>query len=130
MQLTNPIIITSRLLPGVRIGDVEISLRYAGQAGRDGRTRYRYFIDGPDFEHSDNDLQSGCQGGGLQEGLESLLTFLGAAAESYGYRLRTQCQGENEDLFPAEVVQWAYQHNDEISMLALELEETKNLIEE
>lgn len=63
-----------------------------------------------------------------QEMLATLLTFLGAAAESYSYRQRTGRNGENEDLFPAPVVEWAYQNSDELSMLAMELEETPGLI--
>lgn len=131
MKLNPPLIITSRLLPGLRVpahGSLtEISIEIAGDT-RDGRTRYRYYIDSPDFEYTSDDLKSGCQGGDLQEGLSSLLSFLGAAAESCAYRLRTGRTGENEDLFPANVVEWAHRNSDELAMLACELEENRNLI--
>jgi hypothetical protein len=116
-------------MPAVRIGKAFISLD-CGPRNGEGRTVYRAFIDLPDgTEHEITDLRSGCGGGGIQEGMASLLSFLDAAAKSYSYRLRTGKQGENEDLFPLPVVQWAYQFSDEIGMLACELEEQKELIE-
>jgi hypothetical protein len=54
-----------------------------------------------------------------------LLSFLSAAAESYRYK---GMEGENADLFPAEVTAWAAQYSDELSMLAFELEENSELI--
>ncbi len=114
-------------MPGVRIGDNWISLE-CGPSDRAGRTIYRATIDLADgTEHEITDLRSGCQGGGVQEGLESLLSFLSAAAESYAYRQHT---GEatpdpdsNETLFPPAIVEWAAENADEISMLQCELEE-------
>ena len=119
MIATSPIEITSRLLFGVRIGHTEISITYATLQGKEGRERYRYYIDGGDVSYTSDDLQSGCQGGNLQEGLESLLSFLGACAEG----------GENADLFPPDVAEWAKSNSDEISMLAVELEEGEYITE-
>ncbi len=127
MNLREPIIITARLLAGVKVGVATISIDFAGHTS-DGRTRYNYFIDTPLFEYAGSDLKSGVGGGSLQAGLESLLAFLSAAAESYAYQMRTGRQGENADLFPANVLEWAYQHSDELSMLACELEEDRALI--
>jgi hypothetical protein len=122
MTLTNPVQISSSLQPCIRIGGAEVCIEYSNRPGRDGRVRYRWQINMPDgTEYSDDDIQSGCQGGSLQEGMESLLSFLGAAAESYP-------DGENADLFPLEVVEWAAQHSDEISMAQLEVEENKDCI--
>lgn len=117
MKLRAPFMITARLLPGVKIGDVTLSIQDTGLRTPDNRTVYEYFIDGPGWTHSANDLKSGCGGGTLQEGMESLLSFLGAAAESYP-------DGENSDLFPA----WAHQNSDEITLLGIELKETPGLI--
>lgn len=115
-------------MAGVQIGKAFISLGDGPRNG-EGRTQYGCFIDMPDgSEYPVTDLRSGCQGGSVQEGLASLLAFLGAAAESYAYRIRTGRMGDNEDLFAAPVVEWAYQNSDEIGMLAYELEE-KQLIE-
>lgn len=134
MKLNSPFQISARLLPAVRIGDAWISIKFNG-ATNDGRARYRYFIDLPDgTEHSANDLQSGCGGGSLQGGMESLLSFLGACAESVRYGTKYDKFGDgtdddsNADLFPATIAEWAYQNSDEISMLQCELEENKNLI--
>lgn len=126
MTLHSPFIITARLLPGVRVGNGFLSIEYAGQTD-DGRTRYRYSIDYGDKEHTAQDLKSGIGGGSLQEGMGSLLSFLGAAIESYCH---DGMKGENSDLFPESVLRWASEFSDDISMLQIEIEETKNLIQE
>lgn len=131
MKLNPPFIITARLLPGLKVGDGFISLEYDGESG--GRQRYRYHIDIPAGQFSDNELKSGVGGGDLQSGFESLLCFLTAAVESYRYRKLewTDNPDDNMHLFPKEVVEWAYQHDMEIQMLALEIEESRiQLIEE
>jgi hypothetical protein len=128
MKLKAPFEITSRLMAGITVGGATISI---GQRPRDaeGRTQYQVWIDLPGgHEFHVDDLRSGCQGGGIQDCMASLLGFLSAAAESYRYRMSTGRTGENEDLFPPEVVEWAYQNSDEITMLALELEETPELV--
>ena len=120
------------------IGDVIITV-----CGRDrdyeGRTCYEYSIAFPEgyaytdkqgetqfidrgFIYRNRDLRSGCQGGDERQGMESLLSFLGAAAESYGYTMRTGRESDNSELFPAFIVEWAYQNADEISMAQYELE--------
>lgn len=131
MKLNPPFIITARLLPGLKVGDGFISLEYDGESG--GRQRYRYHIDIPSGQFSDNELKSGHGGGDLQSGFESLLSFLSAAVESYRYRkcVYTGDPDDNMHLFPKEVVEWAYQHDMEIQMLELEIGESHiQLIEE
>ena len=127
MKLHTPFIITPRLMAGLQIGNAFISM-VQGPRNSEGRTCYGCFIDLPDgSEHEVTDLRSGCQGGELQEGFASLLSFLGACAESYGYAQRngkTLEDTENGDLFPPAVAEWAYQNSDEISMLQLEIEES------
>jgi len=118
MIISNPLIITPRLLAGAKIGDSFISIDYSPREGRESRTRYKYFIDAPDFEFEEDELQSGCQGGGLQEGLESLLSFLDAASEASYYP-----DSDNADLFPPHVMAWAQNHHDEISCLLCDIEE-------
>ena len=118
MKLKDPIIITARLLPGVRIGNAFVSIEYSPRPGKEGRTRYLYHIDlpGGGSYHGD-DLQSGCQGGNLQQGMESLLSFLSAA--SY-----------DSHLFTASVNEWAKENEEDILDLAHQIEETPGLIEE
>ena len=131
-----PIVITNRLMAGVRIGvrrgDGDISIGYSDRPGTEGRVRYEYWIDLDDgTEYHGDDLQSGCQGGSLQEGLQSLLSFLDACGEAYGYALRTRsalADTENGELFPTAIAEWCYQNSDELGMLACVLEETPDLI--
>lgn len=118
-------------MAGLHIGGAYISMGL-GPRNAEGRTQYGCFIDLPDgTSHEVNDLSSGCQGGALQEGFVSLLSFLGAAGEGRGFEMRnpgmtSECHG----LFLSEeVTEWAYQHSDEIGMLCCEIEETSNLIE-
>lgn len=128
MTLNQPFEITSRLLPGVKIGnDSFISIEFAGETP-DGRARYRYYIDTPSFDYSKQDLKSGVGGGSLQSGMESLLSFLGAFAEARAYEDRTGRESENSDLFPDELASWAVEHSDEFSMLQCELSESPDLI--
>ena len=134
MILSPPLIITSRLMPGVRIGDGTISIGY-GPRSADGRMIYAVWLDLPDgTEHEITDLRSGCGGGSIQDGLASLLSFLGAAVESRQYRERsggTEIDPDgNETLFPPAVVDWATDNINEISMLAYELEEGPPLVAE
>lgn len=126
MQLKPPFEISARLLPSVRIENTWISICFDGKS--EGRAVYRYFIDNPDFEYENNDLRSGVGGCSLQSGMESLLSFLGACAESRRYSRGRDCAGENADLFPDNVGQWAESVSDEISLLQCEIEENKNLL--
>ena len=127
MTLSSPVEISPSLLPGVRIGEAWVSIDYADREGSEGRTRYQWQIVLEGHEYAGDDLQSGCGGGGLREGLDSLLSFLGAFAESWRY---AGAEGENADLFPAELAEWAMQNSDEIGMAAMEVEENKECIVE
>lgn len=60
---------------------------------------------------------------GTRQAFSSLLTFLGACAESYP-------DGENASLFPPEVAEWAQEHSDEIAVLACKIEEDQSCIED
>ncbi len=132
MILNSPFIISSRLLPALQVGGATIQLEYSKRDGRDSRTRYQWTIDLPNGqEFTGDDLQSGCQGGSLQNGFANLLSFLSASGDSLNYQTRTGREGENADLFPAPVVEWAAQNSDELSLLSLEIEESEiDLIEE
>ena len=109
------------------LGNVTLSLSSLGRNG-EGRTVYNYKIEGEGLKYSSRDLKSGCQGGNLKEGMESLLSFLGAAGESFSYSERMGhdgMDGENSDMFPREITEWAANNSDELAMLGLELEESK-----
>lgn len=136
MILHSPFSISPRLLPCLAIGGAFIQLEYSTRPGMEGRTRYNWVVDLPGGEsYSDDDLQSGAQGGTLQEGFGSLLAFLTASAESRNHRERkgeTEIDPDgNEGLFPPAVVDFACQYSDELSMLQYEIEESEtDLIEE
>lgn len=104
MKLYAPFIVSSRLLPALKLGGLTISMEMLPRES-DGRNRYRYFIDPPAGCRAKplkaSDLRSGCQGGTLVQGFGSLLCFLDSAAESKRLGERTGRRGENAGLFPA-----------------------------
>lgn len=129
LELHKPFIITPRILAGLKIGkDSYISIAY-GHTNGEGRMCYSIWIDIGEKEFYVDDLKSGCRGSDLQEGMTSLLSFLGAAADAYRYEMGGR-KSDNSDLFVPEVVEWAYQNSDEISMLAYEISESPALIVE
>lgn len=132
MELSPPMVITSRLMAGVHVGcgdDLcEISIEQTVKTDRLGKPRWRYFIDVPfpgvnrTREHSDDDLAGW---GDAREMLASLLAFLSACAESRSYYDRSGQQrqrGDNADMFPDFVGEWAQQNSDELGILSMELE--------
>ena len=135
MILHAPFMISSRLLPALQVEGLTISLDYSDTPGDGGRTRYWYALDFysdgtldiPEYEAED--LQSGVGGGTLQEGFESLLSFLEHAAETYRYHIR-ETEEEYEPVFTWEIDEKLYCVADEIGMLRIEIEETPGLIEE
>lgn len=127
MQISAPCIITPRLLPGLQIGEATLSIEY-GETTPDDRQGYIYHVDLPGYEYTGSDLASGVGGGSLQEGLASLLSFLGAFAESVQYAAGEDNGPENIDLFPEELQEWATENSDELSMTVYELEESETPI--
>lgn len=122
LTLHAPLCISHRLLPAVRVGD--------GWVSWDPSTGTAH-IDAPGIDYSDSTMRPGLSGrtGAPEERiaacLGAFLSFLGACAESrsYGARMhKDPMRGENSDLFPDEVGEWAEMHSDEIGMLACELE--------
>ena len=124
MRIESPGLISSRLLPSIVVGGATIGIEYNGSSP-DGRTVYRWTIDLPDgSEHSGTDLRSGVGGGSLQDGLESLLSFLAACGESVSYRERTGRGGDNADMFPPAVGQWAAGCADDLALAESEITES------
>ena len=127
MQLNPPFSISSRLLPALVVGNATIS------ADTDGV----FIIDLPDgSEHRVTDLHPPrCTTAGvndtpermLAEMFASLLKFLGACAESRAYARRMHrdvMDEENSNLFPDNVGAWAESCEDELSIMACEIEES------
>lgn len=66
----------------------------------------------------------------LREAYRALCSFLDAAAESYGHAMRNRtdlADTENGDLFPADIVEWAYVNSDELSMASIDEETIRDL---
>lgn len=123
MTLHPPFIITARLLPGLRLADAVLS--YEGSAGitADHRDIASMVLDIPgQDEYIDDRMKSGC--GGFRHTVdvfESFLSFLLAAVESFEYGERTGTDGENTDLFPRRIVEWASENKNEIESVLCDL---------
>ena len=110
MTLSAPFLISSRLLPAVSIGQgheqITVSLSPSG-----------FILDGPFGEHKVTDLT--LRGNpSIESAFETLLSFMSAAAESFRYR---GMDGENADLFPAEVTEAIAQVSSELESVWFEL---------
>jgi hypothetical protein len=118
IRVEPPFQISPRLMVGLPVGGGWVQLEYSRRPGDEGRVRYRWVVDLPDGQSfSGDDLQSGCQGGSLEEGFQSLLSFLGAFAESVSYG------GENGDLFclfPEGMAAWACENSDALDPSLIE----------
>lgn len=77
---------------------------------------YSYKITTPDWEYTDNDIRGGANElPDLEAASRSLFAYLYAAQE--GLPQDTNAERENARLFPPHVRDWAYQVNEEISIL-------------
>jgi len=110
MKLSAPFLISSRLFPAVAIGQgneqITVSLSPSG-----------FIIDGPFGEHRVTDLTLRGEPS-IESAFETLLSFMTAAAESFRYR---GMDGENSDLFPAEVTEAIAQVSSELECVWFEL---------
>ena len=123
MKLHPPFAISARLAPALQIGKAWLSFD-SGQ----------FVLDLPDgSEYIITDFRP-APGSDLQAQFGAILSFLSACAESRAYGLRRYgdaMQGENSDLFPAHVGEWAEEMSNELDMLRFDIEEGgETLIEE
>ena len=104
MILRAPFMISSRLLPAVSIGQgpeqITVSLSPSG-----------FILDGPFGEHKVTGLRLSPLCKSVESAFETLLSFMTAAAESFRYR---GMDGENSELFPAEVTEALFQVSTEL----------------
>ena len=113
----------------LKINDAKISIRWAeNRHSFDGRSVYHYRIKIPGHPaHIADDLKSGrTSNPTLNEGLENLLSFLGAAGESFDYNVRENKDQSDPDsnasLFPIHISEWASKNSDDITMEQIDLE--------
>lgn len=126
LTLRPPLFIGARLMPAVNVADTGGTIHVTPvRRDHDGRVVWRYIIEDHDRHILDDatDLRSGT-GDDIEprKAMTTLLGFLGAAAEAYRHTMHGQAS-ENADLFPPNVTEWAYQHDDQLAALALELAE-------
>lgn len=104
MTLSAPFIISARLLPAVSIGtgseQITVSLSPSG-----------FILDGPFGEHKVTGLRLSPLCDSVEDAFETLLSFMQAAVESFRYK---GMDGENADLFPAEVTEAIAQVSSEL----------------
>lgn len=127
MKLSHPIQITPSLLPGIRIADAHEAAWVQIDSPRAGERDLVIVVTLPDGTDVRSDRFN--PRGDIRKAMTAALSFLGAAGESYGYRMR---KGEsepdpdgNEVLFPAPVPEWAYRFSGELAMLEMELEKSE-----
>ncbi len=111
MKLSSPFLISARLFPAVAIGkgseQVTVSLSPRG-----------FILDGPFGEHKVTDLT--LRGNpSIEDAFETLLSFMSAAVESFRYK---GMDGENADLFPAEVTEALSQVSFELECVHFEIQ--------
>ena len=114
MDIHPPFIITARLLPGLHIGNSFISIE-TGQRNHEGRTCFVVYIDAPGMEYRDDTLKSGRFGGTHLEAMRDFIAFLSACAEASE-------DGDNYDLFPPHVREWARHNITDIEVAGCDLE--------
>ncbi len=108
-------------MKSVDIDGVTISIEDTGHYTADNRAIFEWTVVLDHKIYNEADLKSGCWSRPTEtEMLETLLAFLGAAAESYRY---AGMEGENSNLFPEPVAKWASENSDEISVAQGNLEE-------
>lgn len=135
MKLKSPLIITSTLSPGIKIGDSTLHLTDV-QLAEHGRDQATFLLVTPEFEYVDDKLRSGVGGFQSTVGIfESFLSFLDAAAEGLRHHIVTGVKGDNEDLFPRHVTVWAAYNKDAIEMAICDITDeygapNESLIEE
>lgn len=119
MIIKPPCLITARLLPGIRIGNMYASIEYSKKQDEPPRVKYTYHIDFMPGEtgkrvksYTGHDLSMGIRS--LQFALHTLLSFL----------------AEDCDAFPEHVQEWAREHTYELDDMAGLLDEEEGLIEE
>lgn len=128
--LNTPLMITSRLLPGVKVGDSFISIEVLSHDGA-GRYKVGYFLDGPTGMLGSGDeisvmmmAHESVSYDLPRKAMATLLSLLGNDGD--GYR---QYMGNGEPIdgyaFGPVLAEFAYMHGDEISMIACDLDDSE-----
>ena len=128
LKLASPFVISARLAPALKIGNAFLSFEN-GQFVFDFEDGSEHVV--TDFNFPQVRISGKTDERFLQDGFSAILSFLGACAESRKYarsRGKDEMEGENSNLFPSNVGEWAEKFADEIEMLDCELTESEDLI--
>lgn len=109
-----------------RLADATITIEDTALCNRRGAPVYRWTLtldDGRSWSAEDLCGPASGPEPSEEEMARSLFCFLDAALESRAYRERTAVGTENEDLFPAALLDWAEEYVDEIGWRSLEQED-------
>lgn len=132
MQIQSPFIIGPRRLPALKVGGAWLSLELDGSQSPDGRDIAGFTLDIPDGTmYVDRELKSGCQGfRSSVEAFESFLGFLSACADSLEYANYSSDggTGENANLFPSHIGEWALDNKYEIEEIINELTDYNGMV--
>ena len=120
LTLHSPMKISPRLLPAVEVAGAWISLEPTGVS--ENRLQWQWHIDAKGgFTWSGGGLSTGPQHvddeAGYRAAMGALLAFLQDAAEQYRHD-----SDYDDPSFSTACVHWAYQNDDELGMLQVELE--------
>ena len=115
------VIITSRLMPGLRIGKAFISIDPTERTDHHGKPIWDWYVDIAGKEYQGADLAGWDDAEGM---LKSLTSFLSAAGEAYDYNPGMEADSST-NLFPEPVCIWAAASQDELSMCSYEEEVTE-----
>ena len=109
-----------------KIGLTTVTVKYVGTERDSGTPRdsgyrpaYDVTITTPEWQYVDNTLRGGVgERPSARKAFGSLLSFLLACVES-------QPEGENADLFPAHVAEWADQYSYELNVLNCDYDDAR-----
>lgn len=101
-----------------------INVRVLGRT-ESGRVTYGYSVwTNGAMLTAGNDVHSGVgDAADAAKGLDALVSFLGADAEKYMSVM--DADGDKDWIFNGRVAEWAYMHDDELSLLRLDLEDER-----
>ncbi len=120
MKTIPPFTITARLLPGICIDDVWLSVDYSCEQLPD-RTQYIFYIDYRGKEY--RSIGAAPKHRGLQKGLELLLNYLGDFEIAVRYCRVTASMSEDFKLFPEDLADWAVKNSHHFFDLQCQLTE-------
>lgn len=123
MKLEWPLIISSRLLPAVQVGDGYLSIDFDNNSNS-----WRFHIDTQNGEFSGDGLKG--RFSDVREVFACLFDFMEACIESIRYSRHTGERGENCELFSPEIAEWIEENQTQIEYLRLVLSEESEEIEE